>query len=203
VALEAQHEVLPALRPRAPRECGAESDTNVQVDKNTQTSPQNDETNQKVSPPIETTLKTEDQRDEEQDQQRRSKNLLIFGVMEEEREDTDLLVMHLAMRELGVYVSREDIEHTHRVGWPSSCKQKPRAIMVKFTNCHTRRMVFNNKRKLKGSRLMVREDLTAHRVGLVRQAIARYGQGKVWTSEGTVFWIDKKWVMGQATWQLP
>jgi len=144
-------------------------------------------------------------RADELEQYTRRNSLRIFGVTEREQEDTDQLVVDLAAEKLGINISRADIDRSHRVGRTAdpADKKKPRAILVKFATYQVRRQVFNNKKKLKGSNVTVREDLTAHRAGLVRRATALYGTKNVWTTDGRVCWVDGHNVRGAATWELP
>lgn len=150
--------------------------------------------NTEVIEKLETSLKEKDERicklearlEEKQDsleQYQRRQCLRIFGVPEEEREDTDKIAMEVAAK-IGVTLEERDIDRSHRVGRRG---ERPRPVIVKFVSYRKRREVFINKKLLKGSNITVREDLTQARHKLLMDCISRYGVTNVWTVDGTVF----------------
>jgi len=156
-------------------------------------------------------LKVEDEsqrRADELEQYQRRNNLRVFGVKESAREDTDKLVIDIFKKQLNVDVSLADIDRSHRVGKVSQPGSdgvaKPRPIIVKFVSYRTRRAVFSNKKKLKGSELSIREDLTPHRHRLLLQAIQQHGRGNVWSVDGRITWVidENAKTFGRATWSL-
>nr|CAI5825949.1 unnamed protein product [Callosobruchus analis] len=46
--------------------------------------------------------------------------------------------------------------------------------------------VYSNKKKLKGKRITVREDLTLARMKMVKEKLAVYGKQNVWTQDGKI-----------------
>ena len=86
------------------------------------------------------------------------RNCLIFnGIQEQEEshENTDLIMVDICRKNLGVNLSRGDLDRTHRLGRKRSSTDKPRPIIVKFVNYHDRDDVFKSKRKLKGSSISI------------------------------------------------
>lgn len=119
---------------------------------------------------------------DEREQYSRRNNLRIFGIPEAENEDTDKLVIDVAGK-MGVSLEPYHIDRSHRVGKTS---ENPRPIIVKFVSYAERRVVFTSKKKLKGSRITVREDLTKTRLDLLKTAESQYSRSAVWTSDGVI-----------------
>jgi len=147
-------------------------------------------------------------RDDELEQYQRRNNLRVFGIEESDGEDTDQLLLDLFKDKLNVDVQLADIDRSHRVGKPSTPGTngavKPRAIIVKFTSYRTRRAVFSVKKRLRGSKVSISEDLTRHRYNLLRQATEEHGRGNVWSSDGRITWVidRQRNTFGRATWAL-
>lgn len=116
------------------------------------------------------------------EQYQRRQCLRVFGVAEEDGEDTDQKAILIASQ-LGVDLTTADIDRSHRIGRKTD---KPRPIIVKFVSYRKRSEVFRNKKHLKGSGVTVREDLTKTRYRLLQDAIGKYGVKNVWTVDGTV-----------------
>lgn len=119
------------------------------------------------------------------EQYQRRQCVRIFGIEEEVGENTDKLVVELATN-IGVELKVEDIDRSHRVGRTTS-DGRPRPIIVKFCSYRKRSEVFFNKKRLKGSGMTLREDLTKVRHGLLREAIGKFGVSSVWTIDGVIF----------------
>ncbi|KAG8271343.1 hypothetical protein J6590_065235 [Homalodisca vitripennis] len=47
--------------------------------------------------------------------------------------------------------------------------------------------------------ITIREDLTARRTEVLRQATARFGARSTWTQDGRVMWVDRQGAQGVAT----
>ncbi|KAK3921113.1 Protein unc-13-like protein C [Frankliniella fusca] len=119
---------------------------------------------------------------DEREQYSRRKNLRIFGIEETDREDTDKLVIDLADK-IGVSLQNSHIDRSHRVG---KVGENPRPIIVRFVSYAERREVFTSKKKLRGTGIIVREDLTKLRLDLLKKAVSKYSPKAVWTSDGTI-----------------
>ena len=132
------------------------------------------------------------------DQEQRSRNgcLLFHGVPEEDNDDTDKHTFDIVTRQLGVELSLDDIQRSHRVGpkraqsnvvhTRAATKTFARPIIVRFTSYRKRHEIFHAKRALRGKSISISENLTKLRYNLLKAAITKYGFGKVWTNEGRV-----------------
>ncbi|KAB0802302.1 hypothetical protein PPYR_04488 [Photinus pyralis] len=114
----------------------------------------------------------------------RRNNLRIFGVKEAVGEDTDQIVIALIKNKLNIDISLNDLERSHRVG--PKVSQFARPIIVKFCSYRKRAEVFGNKKLLKKTGFVIREDLTKRRYKLVQSAQEKYGKNNVWTADGKI-----------------
>nr|CAI5837297.1 unnamed protein product [Callosobruchus analis] len=104
-------------------------------------------------------------------------------------EDTNQAIMDLnkKMDEMQNDIM-QDIEMAYRCG--SSKDDSPRAILVGFYSAKTKNEVYSNKKNLKGSKITIREDLTATRLKIVREKVSIYGKKNVWTNNGKILWLE-------------
>lgn len=127
------------------------------------------------------------------EQYSRRNNLRLFGIPELQGEQTDELVRSIVEQKLGINLPGNAICRSHRVGKPSSEKDiGPRPIIVKFLTYNIRRQVFTSKKKLKGTGITLREDLTRERQDVCRQAVNKFGTRNVWTTDGRINIKDNK-----------
>lgn len=116
-------------------------------------------------------------------------NLRIYGIRESQAENTDNLVLDLVKNKLNVQLTLNDIDRSHRVGKPQI--NRNRAIIVKFCSYRDKQLIFSNKKMLKGSGIIIREDMTHIRQNIVTEAIKMFGIAKIWTRDGKIF-CDKE-----------
>ena len=130
------------------------------------------------------------QKTDENEQKSRSSCLLVHGVVETDGEDTDTLVLDIVNNKVGVELSLNDIERSHRIGPKRAVttrSMKPRAIIFRFSSIRKKLEVFRKKKELKGTNVVITESLTALRFDLFQKAKTKYGIRNTWTSEGRIF----------------
>ena len=114
--------------------------------------------------------------------------LLFHGVPETDADTTDS-VISLCQGKLDVNVTRELVDRSHRLGQrhvgPSG-EYKPRPIIVKFRSYETRRSVFSAKRRLKGTKYVVTENLTRRRNDLLKKVRSLDTISCAWTTDGRI-----------------
>ena len=96
---------------------------------------------------------------DEQEQYSLRNCLLIHGVEENRNEDTDTLSINIINEHLGLNIQPSDIDRTHRIGNKNKVHKKVRAIIIEFTRYNTRKKVFMNRRKSKGTNISITESL--------------------------------------------
>ena len=74
--------------------------------------------------------------------------LICYEIQEQEEshENTDLIMVDICCKNLGVDLSRGDLDRMHRLGKKRSSTDKLRPIIEKFVNYHDRDDVFKSKR---------------------------------------------------------
>nr|CAH7720210.1 unnamed protein product [Callosobruchus chinensis] len=111
------------------------------------------------------------------DQDCRKNNLRIFNMVEEERENIPQKIVEL--------VTLKWVSPLQRIG--QKTEQKSRAIFLSLKGYVIRNKIFNNKKLLKGTRVVIKEDLTTLRVNLMSRVIVKTSLKSAWTSEGKIY----------------
>lgn len=119
----------------------------------------------------------------------------IFGIQEKHNENLDEEVLKLFNNYLKQNIQLANIDRVHRIGKRStqmsassdSSSSRPRPVIVKFVSYRNRRAVWQDKKKLKGTGIVIREDLAPTRLELWKKAVEKYNYRNVWTSDGTIF----------------
>lgn len=123
---------------------------------------------------------------EKQDQVIRSNNLRFYGIPEKEAENILQEIKEILINKMGLDISEENIEYCYRIGRIE--KKKNRAILIRFYSAYHKNVVFNNKRSLKATGIVVREDLTDDQLRLLKKTLTNIGSdGRVWTNHGHIF----------------
>lgn len=142
----------------------------------------------------------------------RRNNIRIFGVSEDnpDREETtadcEKKVLGILKEKLKVNVTSSDIEALHRVGAKRANKgnvdgaSKPRGIIVRFVSRRVRDSVLYARRNLRGTKMLIAEDLTPRTYALLCRTrdekavcdIAWTKNGKVWmkTQSGRIVPVE-------------
>nr|CAI5831119.1 unnamed protein product [Callosobruchus analis] len=119
------------------------------------------------------------------DQEGRRSNLRIFKLPEREQENTTAEVTQFLKSKLGVDIVHGNIISCTRIGKRSH--NKIRSILVQFSNASMKQCVYNKKKLLKGSGVVVKEDLTERRRQLMESAIEKVTLRAVWSFMGEIF----------------
>lgn len=118
------------------------------------------------------------------EQYSRLNNLRIYGVKDLKNENTEDEVISIITNKLGIELPRTSIERCHRIG--SFAAQKSRPILVRFAAFRVRCEVYKNKKMLKKSGVVIREDLTKSRLETLKKAVDKLGPKNVWTLNGNI-----------------
>lgn len=114
----------------------------------------------------------------------RRNNLRLFGVQEVKQENCEIKVLtEVIQGKLGIRLPEYAIERAHRIG-KSGNKRRP--IVIKFANYKFRNMVFTHKKLLKGTGIVIKEDLCSERLEVLKEATNKFGIEKVWTRDGAI-----------------
>lgn len=118
-------------------------------------------------------------------QENKNNNLRIMGIKEEVHEAIEEKVIDLIRNKLKINMGQDQMAAVYRVG--QSAENKTRHTVVAFTNNKIKLEVYKKKRLLKGTGVVIKEDLTACRLKMVQIASENYGYKNVWTINGCIY----------------
>lgn len=118
------------------------------------------------------------------EQYTRQNSLRIYGVPEQQGENTDLTVIQICREKLKINLTLDMIDVSHRLPGKEGV-HKP--IIVKFVSRNTKKSIYNKKRMLKNSKIVIAEDLTKRRNQLLKEAKRRLGHKNAWSSDCKIF----------------
>ena len=128
----------------------------------------------------------------------------VIEQKDQEEENTDEIVLDVFRNIMGMRISIDEVERTHRLGRKANINsttedrlpKSGRPIIVKFSTYSKQQEIFSNKKKLKGSGLVLTENLTKTRMHLLTKAREIVGVKNCWTVDGIIVAIrrDKKLV---------
>lgn len=118
------------------------------------------------------------------EQRTKNKNIRLIGIKESPGENVVTQVKKLFQDKLNIQVA-DEITSVYRTG--AANKRNSRHLIVVFRDSEYKNMIFRKKKFLKGSNLVMKEDLTHDRWKLVRDSSEKYGLKNVWTFNGAVF----------------
>ena len=129
---------------------------------------------------------------EDQRQYIRRNMILVHGVQETVgREDTDHTVMNIFNNDMEVQIQKSDINRSHRLGrrYDNGDQVKSRPIIVSFTSYRNRKLIFDNKKNLKGKKTVITESLSKERYALLKKCKETYGPRNCWTYDGRIYCV--------------
>nr|CAH7737413.1 unnamed protein product [Callosobruchus chinensis] len=115
----------------------------------------------------------------------RNNNLRIMSVPEAAGENLTEKVYDIFTNKMKVEVNKSEIIAAYRVG--RKLDDKPRQILVTFQDNAIKMLTYNRKRLLKGSNIVIKEDLTVLRLNMMNAASEKYGYRNVWSTNGAIF----------------
>lgn len=114
-------------------------------------------------------------------------NIVVHGVKEKKgtvtRPQNDFCEM--VIKNLGIHITPSDIDYCYRLGPPQENRNRP--LLVAFINRWLRNDVFNSKRLLKGTGMLIFEHLIYDQLILFRKVRSLVGVRNTWTRRGKVF----------------
>lgn len=134
-------------------------------------------------------VKSLEDRIDQLEQQSRDKNLRIFGLPEADDETTKsnddvTKLTDVINNKLKLPLKAEDFEYCYRLR--KGIKNGPRPLMVKLHSKEVRNLIFRNKSKLKGTKVVIKEDLTFTCYKIQLEAGEFLGKTNVWSDEGQI-----------------
>ena len=115
----------------------------------------------------------------------RRTNLLFHGIEETDNEKSDDIELDIVNNTMNLGLSLDDISRSHRLG--KKVPDRTRPIIARFITYRKRKSVFDAKKKLKGKRVVVTENLTSSRYDLYKKCKDAFDQKNVWTLDGRIY----------------
>lgn len=115
----------------------------------------------------------------------RKKNIRILGVKEMAGEKPIAVVLKLFKETMKLNITEESIDQVYRIG--KKREDKPRPVLVQFSNVKNRNSVFYEKKILKGTKVVILEDLTHQQTMCYKRAADIYTNKNVWTRNGRIY----------------
>lgn len=125
---------------------------------------------------------------DELEQYSRRNSLRIYGIPTTQNEKTDDIVIKMCKEKLGVDIDAFSIDRSHRL---SGREGQYKPLIVRFVSHNIKQLIYSNKKKLRGTKVIIREDLTSRRNGLLRSASNIFGQRNVWSIDGKIMVKNK------------
>lgn len=117
-------------------------------------------------------------------QQHKNNTIRIMHLKEDEKENLTDKVMDIFEDKLKLPISHTQVVNAYRVGKNTG---SPRHVLVTFQDNATKMKVYSNKRLLKGTSLIMKEDLTVYRLNKMKSVSEEYGFKNVWSVNGSIF----------------
>ena len=132
---------------------------------------------------------------DELDQYGRRSMIRVSGVPQlSENENTLDVVLSTIKDKLNIQLEKSDIDRTHRLGPFDKDADKPRNIVIKFSNYTARTLIYGQRKKLSKAGMYMNDHLTAIRSRLLYVARQYKKLGllnQAWSSEGRILIKDK------------
>lgn len=116
--------------------------------------------------------------------------LVISGIPENNEENRNIRfeqkIVECLETKIQEPLSSNDINYCYRLGKKED-REKPRPVVVVFTNRWKRDIVFLRKKNFKGSGIVVTEYLTREKMNLFKVCVTKYGLKHCWTWRGNIY----------------
>ncbi|KAI4459414.1 l1 transposable element-related [Holotrichia oblita] len=119
------------------------------------------------------------------EQYSRKNNLRIYGLPEDVNEDVEAVVASTLSTKLNMDVNPAFIEVCHRLGQRSNS-----TIIIKFSSHKYKSLVYRHRSRLKGTKIVIKEDLTRKRDEAMKNLVTKYGRKNVWSVDGVLFFRE-------------
>lgn len=167
------------------------SDTNVRVEKLEKENERLLKRNKELKDQIEQKnihLKKHDSELNDIEQYTRRNSIRIYGINDSDRNEsspkTIESVVSLVNNKLEVSITARDVDTAHRLGPFRQDGNRP--VICKFVSRETKHAVIRARKKLKGSAMIIREDLTQKNAKLLEMVSRRDEIQSAWSDEGKI-----------------
>ncbi|CAH1171080.1 unnamed protein product [Phaedon cochleariae] len=115
-------------------------------------------------------------------------NLRIFNVKETKNENVRDDLIQFLNSKMSLNIKSSDMELCYRIGRrDEGNRMKPRGIFLTLKSYDMKQAIYSKKRLLKGTGVVIREDLTKLRLNIFSRTIENTSLKNVWTDEGNIY----------------
>lgn len=116
----------------------------------------------------------------------RRRTLRIFGLKEVNGDSDMKIALDLFKQKMDVDLDNTCVENCYRIGKSNTNKIRP--LVIEFSNIGSKNLVYSKKKNLKGSDVVIREDLSQYSMELLKATLKKVGEdGMVWTNFGKIY----------------
>lgn len=119
------------------------------------------------------------------EQNSKVKQLRLYGLEESNGEKLKEKIHHTLGAKLKI--DNLEIEACHRIGQKNANNRKPRPVRIFFNSVAARHQVFYKKKILKGSNMVVVEELTNYKYNLLQRSKEKVGKENAWSKNGKIY----------------
>ena len=130
---------------------------------------------------------TAQQKTNDNEQYNRLEGIRVHGIEETPNENCKEKICNILNGKLGLDIKPSDISKIHRLDQMYRREGKPRPIILRFDAHYHKRECIVNRRKLKGTGIVISEDLTQLNYGVLNRAYKHECVESVWSTEGKLF----------------
>ena len=130
---------------------------------------------------------TAHQKSNDNEQYNRLEGIRVHGVEETPNENCKEKICNILHEKLGLDIKPSDISKIHRLDQLHRREGKPRPIILRFVAHYHKRDCIVNRRKLKGTGIVISEDLTQLNYVVLNRAYKHECIESVWSTEGKLF----------------
>lgn len=113
-------------------------------------------------------------------------NFVILHGIPEQNPDIFSTAIKLFSEKLNIKLDKSELSFCYRLGKKPPTGTRPRPIVVQFCRRWARDSIFNNKKRLKGSGIIITEMLTSENLTLFKKARELFSKS-AWTFNGLVY----------------
>lgn len=118
------------------------------------------------------------------EQKYKQNNICIYGIEENENENLNEKVLKLCNEQVKVPLRYEDVVKSYRIG---NKTKNARPVIVKLERLHQRNAILKNRKNLKGTKIVICEDLVKSRLLLFKEVQGSFDKKSVFTHEGNIY----------------
>lgn len=129
------------------------------------------------------------------EQHGRANSIRMYGVPgapNETAAETVSLAVNVINSKLGLHLGIRDIDVAHRLPHIDRTNTNPKSMIIKFLRRMDKFMVIENRSKLRGSGIVIKEDLTSQNSGLLNAVSQRSDVKKSWVVAGGKVYAEMK-----------